>query len=85
MSTISELPLPGVGRKFQIEPTSGDPLIVAIHDDGRRELYRYDRKELGRADSVLTLTDGEDPADSRRNRGPDLCAKGPRIGRDGAR
>ncbi len=59
MSTISESTLPGVGRKFQIETTSGDRLIVVIHDDGRRELYHYDRKELTRADSVLTLTDGE--------------------------
>ena len=59
MSTISESTLPGVGRKFQIETTSGDRLIIVIHDDGRRELYHYDRKELNRADSVVTLTDGE--------------------------
>lgn len=59
MSTISESNLPGVGRKFQIETTSGDRLIVVIHDDGRRELYHYDRTQLDRADSVLTLTDGE--------------------------
>lgn len=59
MSTISESYLPGVGRKFQIETTSGDRLIIVIHDDGRRELYHYDRKNLERADSVMTLTDGE--------------------------
>lgn len=59
MSTISESNLPGVGRKFQIETTSGDRLIIVIHDDGRRELYHFDRKNLERADSVLTLTDGE--------------------------
>ena len=28
MSTISESNLPGVGRKFQIETTSGDRLII---------------------------------------------------------
>lgn len=59
MTAISESNLPGVGRKFQVETTSGDRLVVVIHDDGRRELYHYDRKQLERADSVLTLTDGE--------------------------
>jgi len=59
MSTISESNLPGIGRKFQVETISGDRLIIVIHDDGRRELYHYDRKNLNRAASVLTLTDGE--------------------------
>jgi TrkA domain protein len=59
MSTISESNLPGVGRKFQIETTSGDRLIIVIHDDGTRELYHFTRKNLDRAASVLTLTDGE--------------------------
>lgn len=59
MSTISESNLPGVGRKFQIETTSGDRLIIVIHDDGHRELYHYNRKNLERAESVLILTDGE--------------------------
>ncbi len=59
MSTISESNLPGVGRKFQVEMMSGDRLIIVIHDDGRRELYHFTRKNLDRAASVLTLTDGE--------------------------
>lgn len=59
MSSISESNLPGIGRKFQVETTSGDRLIIVIHDDGRRELYHFDRKNLQRAASVLTLTDGE--------------------------
>lgn len=59
MSTISEANLPGVGRKFQIETLTGDRLIIVIHDDGRRELYHFERKNLSRAASVLTLTDGE--------------------------
>jgi TrkA domain protein len=59
MSTISESNLPGVGRKFQVETLSGDRLTIVIHDDGKRELYHFDRKNLSRAASVLTLTDGE--------------------------
>lgn len=59
MSSISESILPGIGHKFQIETTSGDRLVIVIHDDGRRELYHFDKKNLDRADSVLTLTDGE--------------------------
>lgn len=59
MSTISEAYLPGVGRKFQIETLRGDRLVVVIHDDGTREIYYFDRKNLERAVSVITLTDGE--------------------------
>lgn len=59
MATISESNLPGVGRKFQIETTGGDRLVIVIHDDGIREIYHFDRKNFERPDSVVTLTDGE--------------------------
>jgi TrkA domain protein len=59
MSTVSEAYLPGVGRKFQIETLRGDRLVVVIHDDGDREIYHFDRKNMERAASVITLTDGE--------------------------
>lgn len=59
MSTVSETYLPGVGRKFQIETVRGDRLVVVIHDDGDREIYHFDRKNLDRAAAVITLTDGE--------------------------
>ncbi len=59
MTAISESNLPGVGRKFQVETTSGDRLVIVIHDDGQRELYHFNKKHLDRADSVLILTDGE--------------------------
>jgi TrkA domain protein len=59
MSTISESNLPGVGRKFQVETMSGDRLTIVIHDDGKRELYHFERRNLNRPASVLTLTDGE--------------------------
>jgi len=59
MSAISEVFLPGVGRKFQIETLVGDRLVIVIHDDGTRELYHFTRKNLDRPASVLRLTDGE--------------------------
>ena len=59
MSTISEVFLPGVGRKFQIETLTGDRLVIVIHDDGTRELYHFTRNQLDRPASVLRLTDGE--------------------------
>jgi TrkA domain protein len=59
MSTISEAYLPGVGRKFQVETLRGDRLVIVIHDDGDREIYYFDRKNMDRAASVITLTDGE--------------------------
>jgi TrkA domain protein len=34
-------------------------LTIVIHDDGKRELYHFTRKNLERAASVLTLSDGE--------------------------
>lgn len=59
MSTVSESNLPGVGRKFLIETISGDRLIVVIHDDGLREIYHFNKKNLDKPSSVLTVTDGE--------------------------
>ncbi len=59
MSSISESNLPGIGHKFQIETVSGERLVIVIHDDGRRELYYFERKKFDRPASVLTLTDGE--------------------------
>jgi TrkA domain protein len=59
VSSISEVFLPGVGRKFQVETLDGDRLVIVIHDDGTRELYHFTRKNLDRPASVLRLTDGE--------------------------
>jgi TrkA domain protein len=59
MSTISEVFLPGVGRKFQVETMAGDRLVIVIHDDGTRELYHFMRRHMERPASVMRLSDGE--------------------------
>lgn len=58
MSVVKESELLGIGKKFQFETEAGDNVVVVIHDDGRRELYRYDEKE-GETRCVMTLNDEE--------------------------
>jgi TrkA domain protein len=58
MSVVRESDLIGIGKKFQIETEAGDNMVVVIHDDGRRELYRYDDEE-NESRCVMTLSDEE--------------------------
>ena len=58
MSTVRESDLIGIGKKYQIETNAGDNMVVVIHDDGRRELYRYDEEE-SESKCVMTLSDEE--------------------------
>ena len=59
MSTIRDTFLPGIGHKFQVETTSGDRVVIIIHDDGTREIYHFSRKNPDRVASVVTLADSE--------------------------
>lgn len=38
--TVYETDVPGVGKKFELETRSGERLVVLIHHDGKREVYR---------------------------------------------
>jgi len=58
MSIVRESDLIGIGKKYQIETEAGDNMIIVIHDDGRRELYRYENDE-SETHCVMTLTDEE--------------------------
>lgn len=58
MSIVRESDLIGIGRKYQIETSAGDQMVVVIHDDGRRELYRFDEDE-NESQCVMTLSDEE--------------------------
>lgn len=58
MSIVRESDLIGIGKKYQIETDAGDNMVVVIHDDGRRELYRHDDTE-NETHCVMTLSDEE--------------------------
>lgn len=38
--TVYETEIPGVGRKFELELDAGGRLVVLLHHDGRREVFR---------------------------------------------
>ncbi|SFR86108.1 potassium/proton antiporter regulatory subunit, CPA2 family [Halomicrobium zhouii] len=38
--TIYETEVPGVGHKFELEVDGGERLVVIIHHDGKRDVYR---------------------------------------------
>jgi TrkA domain protein len=38
--TVYETEVPGVGKKFELEIDGGERLVVLIHHDGKREVYR---------------------------------------------
>ena len=58
MSVVRESDLIGIGKKYQIETEAGDSMVVVIHDDGRRELYRHEETE-NETHCVMTLSDEE--------------------------
>jgi len=58
MAKVKESDLIGIGKKYQIDTDAGERIIVVIHDDGRRELYRYDEEE-NESRCVMTLSDEE--------------------------
>src|SRR5690606_17980243 len=58
MSNVKETELIGIGKKYQLETSYGDHVVIVIHDDGRRELYDYDENE-NESRCVLTLNDEE--------------------------
>jgi len=59
MSTIREVDLPGIGRKFEVTTRSGEKLVIVIHDDGKRELYMFPDPEAEESTGMVTLDDRE--------------------------
>ena len=58
MSIVRESDLIGIGKKYQIETEAGDHMVVVIHDDGKRELYRSEGADQ-ETHCVMTLSDEE--------------------------
>jgi TrkA domain protein len=58
MSIVRESDLIGIGKKYQIETEAGDNMVVVIHDDGKRELYRSEGDD-SETHCVMTLSDEE--------------------------
>lgn len=55
---VRESDLVGIGKKYQVETVAGDDMIVVIHDDGKRELYRSE-DDGSETHCVMTLSDEE--------------------------
>ncbi|ANC77261.1 potassium:proton antiporter [Fictibacillus phosphorivorans] len=56
---VKETELPGIGRKFEVEIANRDKVVVIVHDDGRREIYHFDKHDYEESLSSVTLSDTE--------------------------
>ncbi|MDR1206652.1 MAG: cation:proton antiporter regulatory subunit [Peptococcaceae bacterium] len=54
---VKETDLPGIGKKFAVTPITGGEIILIVHDNGLREIYRYDADD--NAKHIITLNDSE--------------------------
>lgn len=59
MSFIKETDLPGIGKKFEVNPNSRGKFVIVLHDDGRREIHHFDEEDPEEIVSVVTLDDAE--------------------------
>lgn len=56
---IREIDLPGIGKKFEIHTKSKEKIVIIIHDDGRREIYYFNKNDYDDFEYTITLDDAE--------------------------
>src|SRR6187402_2533398 len=56
---LHETRLPGIGSKFTLRLDSGGRLAIIVHNDGKRELYFFQRGGDEEPRAVITLDDDE--------------------------
>ena len=59
MDFIKETDLPGIGKKFSVAAKDGGHIIIIVHDDGVREIYRYDETQDSEVEHIISLDDHE--------------------------
>lgn len=55
---IYEADVPGVGKRFEVETGDGERLVVIIHHDGKRELFRRENPDAD-AEKLFDLSSKE--------------------------
>jgi len=53
--TIYETEVPGVGQKFELETGGGERLVVVLHHDGKRDVYRRPDEDAD-SEQLFSLT-----------------------------
>lgn len=56
-SEVTEVPLPGIGQRYDIRAVEGGTVVVVIHHSGRRDLYVVAGRD--EPEASVTLTDSQ--------------------------
>lgn len=55
---IYEADVPGVGKRFEVETGGGERVVVVVHHDGKRELFRRESEDAD-AEKLFDLTSSQ--------------------------
>ncbi|MGH3369257.1 MAG: hypothetical protein ACRDPR_04590, partial [Nocardioidaceae bacterium] len=51
---VVEIPLPGIGQRYDVRAVEGGTVTVVIHHSGRRDVYLLDERDEPKASVALT-------------------------------